>query len=184
VIPVVYFIQQNNGPVKIGYAADVLARYKDLQVANPYQLRTRAMIPSAKRSLEGAIHFEFQVARIKGEWFDMRRCVALEVFVDKALRMLTKHVELTSPPAASAMREHLYIPAEWLPVVQETMETFAADLLASMDESPRRKCAIPADHLYGHDTCRCGGQKLKSSRRCHDCWVAEQSLHPSGREWG
>lgn len=129
--PVVYFVQQNNGPVKIGYASVVADRVAGLQGANPYPLRVRALVP-ATRTLEAELHFMFSDARLIGEWFDMRRSPDLEAFVGSAFKLLLHHVLPVLTMAASEMAEHLYVPQIWLNDVQRAMDGMAEDLMASV----------------------------------------------------
>src|SRR5690606_777208 len=69
VVMPVYFIQAGeDGPVKIGWAADPVARLGELQVGNHLELRIIRTIdgpPIAERVL----HDYFGHRRIRGEWF-------------------------------------------------------------------------------------------------------------------
>jgi len=65
----VYFIQSaKQGPIKIGFSADVQQRMAGLQTAHPYPLRLLAQHPGSPK-LEKLIHELFEHLRIDGEWF-------------------------------------------------------------------------------------------------------------------
>lgn len=65
----IYFLQQgDDGPIKIGYTKDLLARIKDLQVGSPYELKLILSFrgfPEKEREL----HAKFREHRMSGEWF-------------------------------------------------------------------------------------------------------------------
>lgn len=64
----VYFIQDANGPVKIGKAHDPRARLADLQCGNPQPLQLRAVVLAAVDT-EDRLHRSWNHCRISGEWF-------------------------------------------------------------------------------------------------------------------
>lgn len=65
----VYFCRASGrGPVKIGYAANVQARIKDLQVSNHGDLAVITFIEGTKQD-ETALHKRFAKYRVRGEWF-------------------------------------------------------------------------------------------------------------------
>jgi hypothetical protein len=65
----VYFIQAGqDGPIKIGVAADPLLRLDDLQVGSPVALTLLAAIPGGAVH-ERQLHARFAEGRIRGEWF-------------------------------------------------------------------------------------------------------------------
>jgi hypothetical protein len=65
----VYFVQANqNGPVKIGTAEDVIGRLRELQTAHYMVLRLLREIDGDYR-LERALHRRFTAQHIRGEWF-------------------------------------------------------------------------------------------------------------------
>lgn len=64
----VYFIQSEQGPVKIGISAAVRKRLSTLQSAHPAKLHLRATI-CAGPSIERAYHRRFAAHRLHGEWF-------------------------------------------------------------------------------------------------------------------
>ncbi len=65
----VYFIEAGaGGPIKIGVAADVTSRLRDLQCANASKL---ALLVSASgdMKIEQLLHRRFRSERLNGEWF-------------------------------------------------------------------------------------------------------------------
>lgn len=63
----VYFVQEGDcGPIKIGTSAQVAPRVRDLQVAQPRLLHTRA---ATKLYEECELHRFYKRERIRGEWF-------------------------------------------------------------------------------------------------------------------
>jgi hypothetical protein len=64
----VYFIQRESGPVKIGTSTNVMKRLTALQSASPEPLHIRAACPGGS-AVERAIHGLFSADRIAGEWF-------------------------------------------------------------------------------------------------------------------
>lgn len=65
----VYFIQRgNDGPVKIGFAADIAGRVASLQTGCPEKLVVLAALGGSAHT-EKSIHREFADARLGGEWF-------------------------------------------------------------------------------------------------------------------
>lgn len=64
----VYFIQSEEGPIKIGFSDDPAKRLDQLQVASPSQLRLLGSLP-CKSTREAAIHGYFAEHRLRGEWF-------------------------------------------------------------------------------------------------------------------
>lgn len=82
----VYLIAASSrGPVKIGYANDVVGRLGELQIGNPYRLRVffAAGVPKASE-IEQIAHFHFKAHRLVGEWFkintDQARVFLLDLF--------------------------------------------------------------------------------------------------------
>jgi len=70
----VYFIQQGeSGPIKIGIAGNVEKRKTNLQISNPYTLKTLLVIPHKTKTLaensEQYLHWLFRKSRMLGEWF-------------------------------------------------------------------------------------------------------------------
>lgn len=54
--------------VKIGYAADPVARITELQCGNPWKLVALRLVLGS-RTLEGALHRNWKLLRVRGEWF-------------------------------------------------------------------------------------------------------------------
>jgi Meiotically up-regulated gene 113 len=67
--PVIYFLQASiGGPVKIGFAADVERRVRELQCGSPFPLRVLAAWQGDGRD-ERELHERFAADREHGEWF-------------------------------------------------------------------------------------------------------------------
>jgi hypothetical protein len=67
--PFVYFIEcGESGPIKIGLSYDVKQRLRDLQPANPHELRLLARMPGGA-PLEESLHYTLRHANIRSEWF-------------------------------------------------------------------------------------------------------------------
>jgi hypothetical protein len=67
--PYLYFIQAENGPIKIGHSSDPEGRLAILQQGNPYPLHLLAKIPQLFCE-ERALHKKYASLRMAGEWFD------------------------------------------------------------------------------------------------------------------
>lgn len=66
----VYFVQQGaDGPIKIGYSKDPVARFVSLQTGSAVQHRYLGNIPGT-RETERTLHARFWGAHVRGEWFD------------------------------------------------------------------------------------------------------------------
>jgi hypothetical protein len=70
----VYFVQAGDGPVKIGFSADVAKRIGELQTGNPERLRLVCEqtfdSEAGARTYEAAYHSMFEEERIgSSEWF-------------------------------------------------------------------------------------------------------------------
>lgn len=65
----VYFIQDQDGFIKIGFAIDVKSRLKTLQTGSRQELRLVASIPGDERS-EHELHRRFHRGHVRGEWFN------------------------------------------------------------------------------------------------------------------
>lgn len=100
----VYFIQAGlNGPIKIGWSANVKQRLAAAQVDNHEELILRAMTPGGP-AIEERLHVVFEAAWIRGEWF--RPVTALlemvEVLEDGAnLLPILEALEETRAPQAA-----------------------------------------------------------------------------------
>lgn len=69
----VYFIQSNNGPVKIGRVSDtplLFKRIRALQLGNGLPITVLGVIPNCSLALETVLHQRFSELRQHGEWFD------------------------------------------------------------------------------------------------------------------
>jgi hypothetical protein len=64
-----YFIQAENGAIKIGISKKVKKRLRDLQTASPLKLKI-IKIMKGKAHLEGELHKQFHDYNIHGEWFN------------------------------------------------------------------------------------------------------------------
>lgn len=69
----VYFIRAgHDGPIKIGFATDMLKRLFGLQTSHARRLRVLATVP-AGREVERHLHGRFASLRLQGEWFAARK---------------------------------------------------------------------------------------------------------------
>jgi hypothetical protein len=64
----VYFIQSESGPIKIGYTTNLDARLYDLQASSPERLTTISCLP-ATLDFEKALHQNFKYCHSHLEWF-------------------------------------------------------------------------------------------------------------------
>jgi len=64
----VYFIQSDNGPIKIGIAFHVGTRLKELQTSHPHALQCLAWCPGGRKA-EKMLHWRFRRFHLRGEWF-------------------------------------------------------------------------------------------------------------------
>jgi len=76
----IYFAGPEGGPIKIGFAARVNTRLRDLRLANAYPLRLWASVQAAP-SLEREYHRQFAAHRLHGEWFT--RCPEIEAEIER-----------------------------------------------------------------------------------------------------
>lgn len=65
----VYFIQADNGLVKIGVSADPMNRLEGLRTGSPLRLRLLGVIPGLGVVGEHELHERFAASRSHGEWF-------------------------------------------------------------------------------------------------------------------
>jgi hypothetical protein len=71
----VYFIEAGKGgPIKIGVAANVDVRLRELQVGNASQLRIIVAVPGSHQD-ENRLHRRFKAERTSGEWFKAKGLV-------------------------------------------------------------------------------------------------------------
>ena len=88
----VYFIQAGEGgPVKIGCAANVKKRIKELQCGCPEVIKLLREV-EGNRSEEAWFHARFAKFRVRknGEWFRFHEDMMTEVFVDTPVVVLRK----------------------------------------------------------------------------------------------
>lgn len=64
----IYFIRDEAGYIKIGYATNVSYRMNALQTASRQKLTLLARVPGSTLD-EKALHRRFRAARVRGEWF-------------------------------------------------------------------------------------------------------------------
>lgn len=68
--PGIYFVQEGeDGPIKIGMAADPAGRLGSMQTGNPRMLYVRRVLAHGGRIDEERFHQMFAAYRIRGEWF-------------------------------------------------------------------------------------------------------------------
>lgn len=95
-----YVIGPSGGPLKIGIADDVHARRGTLNIGNPKYLRVflkhEMDSEKAARNLELELHYSFQDAHLRGEWFD---------FTESDLPMIRKEINL--------VRLFAFVPDGW-----------------------------------------------------------------------
>jgi hypothetical protein len=66
----IYAIQgEAGGPVKIGVATDIEARFRTIQSCSPVPLVVRAVQLGGYQE-EEELHFRFRSSRLHGEWFE------------------------------------------------------------------------------------------------------------------
>lgn len=66
----IYFVQAGeNGPVKIGWAKNVIHRIQELQTGNPCKLGCLGMMEGSQNE-ESSLHEKFKRYRGVGEWFE------------------------------------------------------------------------------------------------------------------
>lgn len=74
----VYFIQSECGPIKIGYASNIDRRFRDLMFASPSPLFIAATTLGGA-ILERAYHAQFAAHRLHGEWFTSHPDILAEI---------------------------------------------------------------------------------------------------------
>lgn len=65
----VYFVQAENGLIKIGVSNDPRARLRSLQTGSPVDLTLLGAAPGRGREMEAELHERFAAHRVRGEWF-------------------------------------------------------------------------------------------------------------------
>lgn len=79
----VYFIADEDGFIKIGFAKSVASRLAALQTASRQELTLLAAIPGSM-SDEAALHRKFTSDHVRGEWF--RPSIELRNYIQEALQ--------------------------------------------------------------------------------------------------
>lgn len=65
----VYFIEAENGLIKIGVSDDPVSRFGQIRTMSPLPLRLRGVVPGAGNAGEAELHQRFAADRAHGEWF-------------------------------------------------------------------------------------------------------------------
>jgi hypothetical protein len=76
--PKVYFIAWEDGPIKIGWTANVQHRLHQIQASCPYDIGILAL-REGPRDLELFYHRAFARWRLRGEWFDRHPLILNEI---------------------------------------------------------------------------------------------------------
>jgi len=74
----IYFVGPEGGPIKIGHAARLDFRMKDLRTMNAYPLIIHATVEGPMR-LEREYHRRFAAHRLHGEWFSPHEDILAEI---------------------------------------------------------------------------------------------------------
>lgn len=74
----IYFIGPDDGPIKIGWASNIVTRVRDLRLANAFPLRIWASV-GGPPSLEREYHKRFAAHRLHGEWFERHPDILAEI---------------------------------------------------------------------------------------------------------
>lgn len=99
----VYVMGPAEGPVKIGYASDLIARFGVIQGSNWVKITTFSALwctgGRVAERVEGEVHKRFDASRITGEWFavEAQQATAAVAEVAKALYpmlLFTTHREI------------------------------------------------------------------------------------------
>lgn len=98
--PVVYFIQADNGLVKIGVSANLESRLATLQAMSPIPLTLCAWMHGGF-SLEQTLHDRFADCHSHGEWFKPNR--DLEAYIKGVSNTGATHPLERRPPAPPAV---------------------------------------------------------------------------------
>ncbi|MFD5898562.1 GIY-YIG nuclease family protein [Streptomyces sp. NPDC060366] len=89
-------------PVKIGTAADVAARLRDLQCGSPVRLHVMWQTRGGRR-LEHALHQRFAAYRSHGEWFDFGEDHPVAIIATAAVDLGCRSYPSTELPDSSAL---------------------------------------------------------------------------------
>lgn len=65
----VYFIQADSGPVKVGYTTRINSRLGALQIGSWDELSVIGLLQAGQVHHERRLHWKFRDAHIRGEWF-------------------------------------------------------------------------------------------------------------------
>jgi len=78
--PHLYFIQSNEGCIKIGRSIDPSERLKTLQTGNAHKLRL-LLVLEGKGYMEFILHEKLRRYRLTGEWFRLDGLASLPVWI-------------------------------------------------------------------------------------------------------
>lgn len=149
----IYFIQaENGGPIKIGYARNVMDRLTQIQSMCPFKL---VLLASARGTLqdERTLHRKFANARLHGEWFSPKQEI-IDLYrtfaADGSTRFLSNktderpiiemrkmgmtHAEIGKQFGISRQRVHQICEANGLSAVKEPVD-LSEKLLLNIKES-------------------------------------------------
>jgi hypothetical protein len=101
---IVYFFAAPDR-IKIGFTANLLARFQSLESASLLPLEIVGHIPGT-RDLERAIHAEAAPHRIKGEWF--ADCPEVRAIINRAMQDGASAFNVTAPASRSKNKEVLW----------------------------------------------------------------------------
>lgn len=153
----VYIIQDAHGAVKIGIAADVNARLRDLQVGNSHELKVLYNLQVANRKaaqeIEGLLHRRYASDALRGEWFSTNAehliaDVEFAVSVGTAIQRFTEEYPPKRKPTLERdLNPIIHLSAAELDVVARwAIERNAISLRAVLDEfhlsTPRGKAIM------------------------------------------
>lgn len=144
----IYFIQAgSDGPIKIGYSANVSARIADLQVSSPQRLALLLTIAGSRRD-EAAFHEELGPHRMSGEWFHPHGDV-----LSLVARLRSRAVVLTvaqEPPLRRSRAVEGGVSPAWSMSVADLAQTTAAFFKAEFgaDGSAAKRIADLAGCSY------------------------------------
>jgi Meiotically up-regulated gene 113 len=100
----VYFLQAgHDGPIKIGWSADVRSRMSMLQTGQPHELRLLLLLEGGDQKTEKVMHRRFAASHLRGEWF--RPSTDLLAFVNGA-ELKTSASATTASPSRPSRRPH------------------------------------------------------------------------------
>ena len=97
----------DGAPVKIGVAANLEKRRRELQTGNPFTLKVLFFLeisPEIIRKAEGACHILLRAERMKGEWFSTARELAIRTVSDVVANRLWEHPNRRAAASSKALR--------------------------------------------------------------------------------